>query len=128
MRTKGSKNKAWSPRGNGKLIDDNFLVQEYVMYKKNPSMIARENGWCPQTVKLRLIRLGVYKTKAERNGEVYQRFGMVDAVRPVQQTQVISPQNVPMPVQQNVNKELTFDERVAMLREAAKQKKMEQMQ
>lgn len=124
MRTKGSKNKEWSPRGNGKLIDDNFLVQEYVMYKKNPSMIARENGWCPQTVKLRLIRLGVYKTKAERNGEVYQRFGMVEAVRPVQQTQVNSPMNVPtpQPVQQSVNFEELSDEEKRARREESKRR------
>lgn len=125
MRTKGSKNKAWSPRGNGKLLTREYLIQAYLMEKKNTGVIARETGCSTVTIKKRLVEFGIYQGDTRKTSSGFKRVGYNTAV---QQAQVISPVNVPEPVQQNVEKEPTFDERVAMLREAARQKKMEQMQ
>lgn len=131
MRTKGSKNKAWSPRGNGKLLTREYLIQAYLMEKKNTGVIARETGCSTVTIKKRLVEFGIYQGDTRKTSSGFKRVGYNTAV---QQAQVISPLNVPMPVQQertveqSVEKEPTFDERVAMLREAARQKKMEQMQ
>lgn len=125
MRTKGSKNKAWSPRGNGKLLTREYLIQAYLMEKKNTGVIARETGCSTVTIKKRLVEFGIYQGDTRKTSSGFKRVGYNTAV---QQAQVISPMNVPMPVEQSVEKEPTFDERVAMLREAARQKKMEQMQ
>ena len=125
MRTKGSKNKAWSPRGNGKLLTREYLIQAYLMEKKNTGVIARETGCSTVTIKKRLVEFGIYQGDTRKTSSGFKRVGYNTAV---QQAQVISPVNVPKPVQQSVEKEPTFDERVAMLREAARQKKMEQMQ
>ena len=125
MRTKGSKNKAWSPRGNGKLLTREYLIQAYLMEKKNTGVIARETGCSTVTIKKRLVEFGIYQGDTRKTSSGFKRVGYNTAV---QQAQVISPVNVPEPVQQSVEKEPTFDVRVAMLRDAARQKKMEQMQ
>ena len=122
MRTKGSKNNAWAPRGNGKLIDDNFLIQEYIMNKKNASTIARENGWCAQTVKTRLIRLGVYQGDTRKTSTGYSKFTTMNTS--MTSTQVISPMNIPtpQPVQQNVSFEELSDEEKKARRDESKRR------
>lgn len=122
MRTKGSKNNAWAPRGNGKLIDDNFLIQEYIMNKKNASTIARENGWCAQTVKTRLIRLGVYQGDTRKTSTGYSKFTTMNTS--MTSAQVISPVNVPTPqsVQQSVSFGELSDEEKKARREESKRR------
>lgn len=73
----GSKNRYFSPKGRGREIDDSFLVNEYVVNRKNCSLIAKENGWCWQTVKYRLKRLGVYQGDTRERDKGFVRSAEV---------------------------------------------------
>ena len=128
MRTKGSKNKAWSPRGNGKLLTREYLIQAYLMEKKNTGVIARETGCSTVTIKKRLVEFGIYQGDTRKTSSGFKRVGYNTAV---QQAQVISPLNVPTPVQQEKPVEQLSDDefrqRIAMSKKlAAEQMKQQQ--
>ena len=57
---KSKRKNEWAPRGRGKQISDEKLVYEYSVLKKSVNRIAKENGWVTNTLKQRLVRLGVY--------------------------------------------------------------------
>lgn len=107
---KSKRKNEWAPRGRGKQISDEKLVYEYSVLKKSVNRIAKENGWVTNTLKQRLVRLGVYVRGGQ--GEV-KRLPKREKGNVVENTVV----------ETGAVESLSYEQRIELLRQNAKKQR-----